>query len=231
MTLATSFNTMAPPPPIGPAWIVDSGATYHTNPDPGILSSVQPPSFSHPSSIMVANGSCLPITSVGAAGTHGPFRLPDVLVAPSMVHNLLSIRKFTADNSCSVEFDSSGVTVKDLASRRPLLRCNNTGPLYTLRFPTTSSSSPPALSAAFTTTPSSTIWHRPLGHSGRDALTQLSHSSDIQCPRAHEEHLCHACQLGCHVRLSFPSSSSHTTPMDFSCPQQLWLQILSCGGR
>jgi hypothetical protein len=34
---------------------------------------------------------------VGAAGPHGSFRLPDVLVAPSMVHNLLSIRRFTAD--------------------------------------------------------------------------------------------------------------------------------------
>ena len=35
-----------------------------------------------------------------------------------MVHNLLSIRQFTADNSCSIEFDSSGLTVKDSASRR-----------------------------------------------------------------------------------------------------------------
>jgi hypothetical protein len=33
-----------------------------------------------------------------------PFRLSDVLVAPQMVHNLLSIRQFIADNSCSVEF-------------------------------------------------------------------------------------------------------------------------------
>jgi hypothetical protein len=64
---------------------------------------------------MVANGSYLPVTSVDAAGAHGSFRLPDVLVAPSMVHNLLSIRHFTADNSCSVEFDSSGLTMKDLA--------------------------------------------------------------------------------------------------------------------
>jgi hypothetical protein len=42
--------------------------------------------------------------------------VPPVLMAPfiflmffvvhSMVHNLLSIRRFTADNSCSVEFDS-----------------------------------------------------------------------------------------------------------------------------
>jgi hypothetical protein len=46
----------------------------------------------------------------------GPFRLSDVLVAPQMVHNLLAIRQFTVDNSCSVEFDSSGLSVKDLAT-------------------------------------------------------------------------------------------------------------------
>ena len=145
---------------------------------------------------------------MGAAGPHGSFRLPDVLVAPSMVHNLLSIRRFTADNSysCFVEFDSSGLTVKDLASRRPLLRCDSTGPLYTLRFPASASPPSPVLSAAFATT-TSTTWHQRLGHPGRDTLMQLSRSSDIRCTRAHDEHLCYVCQLGHHVCLPFHSSS------------------------
>ena len=82
---------------------------------------------------MVGDRSWLPVTAVGSAP--GSFLLPNVLVAPQMVHNLLSIRQFTADNSCSIEFDSSGLTVKDSASRRPLLRCDSTGPLYTLRLP------------------------------------------------------------------------------------------------
>ena len=119
--LGHSFSTMALTLLVGLELVADSGVTYHTTPNPSILSSIHP-SSSLSSSIMVANGSCLPVTSVGAAGPHGFFCLPDVLVAPSMVHNLLSIRcKFTADNSCSVEFDSSGLTVKDLASWRPLL--------------------------------------------------------------------------------------------------------------
>jgi hypothetical protein len=100
---------------------------------------------------MVGDGSCIPVTSVGSA--LGPFRLPHVLVAPQMVHNLLSIRQFTTDNSCSVEFDSSGLTVKDSASGRPLLRCDSLGPLYTLRIPT--SAIPPSHSAALATTPTS----------------------------------------------------------------------------
>ena len=60
-------------PPVSTEWIAHSGASFHTTPDAGILSSVRPP---HPScpSIMVGDGSCLPITAVGSAP--GSFRLP-----------------------------------------------------------------------------------------------------------------------------------------------------------
>ena len=128
---------------------------------------------------MVGDGSCLPVTAVGSAP--GSFRLPNVLVYPRMVHNFLSICQFTADNSCSIEFDSSGLTVKDSASRRPLLRCDSTGPLYTLRLPSSAAPLSPSSSAAFAVTPSSTTWHRRLGHPGRDILAQLSRSTDVSC--------------------------------------------------
>jgi hypothetical protein len=213
MAALAAFQTPTLTPPMGPKWITDTGATYHTTPNPGILTSVRPPSSSLPSSIMVANGSCLPVTSVGATGPPDTFHIPVVLVAPSLVHNLLSIHRFTANNSCSVEFDSSGLTVKDSATRRPLLRCDSTGPLYTLRLPhaTSSSSSSPATAAVFAATMSSTTWHRRLGHPGRDALMHLTRSTTIPCTRSHDEHLCHACQLGRHVCLPFSSSSSHAT--------------------
>jgi hypothetical protein len=161
-TLAATFQTPTLTPPMGPKWIADTGATYHITPDHGILTSVHPPSSSLPSYIMVANGSCLPVTSVGVAGTPDSFRIPDVLVAP-LVHNLLSIRRFTADNSCSVELDSSGLTVKDSATRRPLLRCDSTGPLYTLRLPhaTSSSSSSSDAATGFAATTPSTTWQSP----------------------------------------------------------------------
>ena len=60
-------------------------------------------------------------------------------------------------------------------------------------------------------TPSPTTWHRWLGHPGRDILVRLSRSTDVSCTRAPAEHLCHACQLGRHVRLHFSSSTSHAT--------------------
>ena len=144
---------------------------------------------------MVGDGSCLLVTAVGSTP-----RLPNVLIAPQMVHNLLSIRQFTADNSCSIEFDSSGLTVKDSASRRPLLRCDSSGPLYTLRLPASAASpSTSSSSVALATTLSYTIWHGRLGHFGRDVLARLSRSTDVSCTGAPAEHLCHACQLGRHV--------------------------------
>ena len=96
-------------PPVSTEWIADSGVSFHTTPDAGILSSVRLTHPSCPSSIMVGDGSCLTVTAVGSAS--GSFLLPNVFVAPQMVPNLLSIRQFTADNSCSIEFDSSSLTV------------------------------------------------------------------------------------------------------------------------
>ena len=38
--LAQSFSTMGLTPPTSTEWIADSGASFHTTPDAGILSSV-----------------------------------------------------------------------------------------------------------------------------------------------------------------------------------------------
>jgi hypothetical protein len=165
-----------------------------------------PPPF--PSSIVVGNGSALPVTSVGDAFLPGPFRLSNVLVAPHIIQNHLSVRQFTTDNSCSIEFDLFGLSVKDLATRTLLARCDSPGPLYTLRLPAspTSTSAPHVLAAAA----SSVTWHRRLGHPGRDVMSKLSSSTSGSGCRGSFEHLCHACQLGRHVRLPFPTSSSRT---------------------
>ena len=53
--LAQSFNAMGLTPPVSTEWIADSGVSFHTTPDAGILSSVRPPRPSCPS-IMVGDG-------------------------------------------------------------------------------------------------------------------------------------------------------------------------------
>jgi hypothetical protein len=64
---------------------------------------------SSPSSIIVGNGSTLLITSVGDSVLPGLFYLNNILLAPDLVQSLLSVRRFTTDNWCSMEFDPFGL--------------------------------------------------------------------------------------------------------------------------
>jgi hypothetical protein len=57
-----------------------------------------------PSDITVGNGTTIPNTYCSTSTLSSPnsvFRLNNVLVAPDLVRNLLSVRQFTRDNACS----------------------------------------------------------------------------------------------------------------------------------
>jgi hypothetical protein len=73
-------------------WVVDSGASNHTTPDPGNISLFRAPNPVVPSSILVGNGSVLPITSVGDTVLLDPFYLNNVLVTLNIIKNLLFVR-------------------------------------------------------------------------------------------------------------------------------------------
>jgi hypothetical protein len=126
----------APPAPTSVQdWVADSGATHHTTLSVGNISTLRPLASSNPSSIVVGNGSFLPITSVGDSVLPGPFYHNNILLAPDMVQSLLSVRRFITDNWCSMEFDPFGLSVKDLTTKNVIVRSNSTGPLYTMRLP------------------------------------------------------------------------------------------------
>jgi hypothetical protein len=72
-------------------WVVDSGASYHTTPITSSIIHSHPSHLSHPPSIVVGNGSTLPVTSVGALVLPRPFYLNNVLVAPDLTHPLLLV--------------------------------------------------------------------------------------------------------------------------------------------
>jgi hypothetical protein len=79
----------------------------------GILLSCLPHSSSF---ITVGNGASILVSSRGTSiipiANHN-FQLNNVLIAPHLVHNLLSVRQFTYNNNCSSEFDTFGFSVKD----------------------------------------------------------------------------------------------------------------------
>ena len=56
-------------------------------------------------------------------------------------------------------------------------------------------------------------------------------TTDVPCTRAPAEHLCHACQLGRHVKLLFSSSSSHVAHAFDLIHSDLWTSpVLSMSG-
>jgi hypothetical protein len=151
----------------GGEWVMDSGATTHVTNNQGNLTSFHSPTFVDSRSIVVGNGSKLPIYSVGSAKlTDHPFYLHHVLFSPSLIKNLISVRKFTRDNSCSIEFDPFDLFVKDLASRKILMRSSSSGELYP--FFGDIHSSPAALTVSTTRD----LWHRRLGHPNNSSLSR-----------------------------------------------------------
>jgi hypothetical protein len=196
-------------------WVVNSGASHHTTPSVGNISNPRPLNSTSHSSIVVGNGSTLPVTSVGYSIIPGPFYLNNILLAPDIIQSLLSVRRFTIDNWCSIEFDLFDLSVKDLTTRNVITRSNSTGPLYTLHLLSSTASSHTSLCAVsaiavprILATVATSTWHHRLGHPNPDALSIMSRSSFISCTSTTPD-FCHAYQLGKHTRLSFFSSSSH----------------------
>ncbi|KAL8161859.1 hypothetical protein V2J09_013348 [Rumex salicifolius] len=201
-----------------PNWYVDSGATAHLSSSSGILS----PVFNHgiiPSSqIVVGNGQTLPVTQIGNASlSNNPnLSLKHVLVTPHLIKNLISVRKFTTDNHCSLEFDPFGFSVKDLKTRSEILRCNSQDGLYPFVPPQPTPTSKNRVHALTAAPPSSTtLWHRRLGHPVSRALRSLSANKFISINCRELSNTCHSCQLGKQSRLPFSSSLSFSTsPFD-----------------
>ncbi|KAG7542778.1 GAG-pre-integrase domain [Arabidopsis thaliana x Arabidopsis arenosa] len=201
-----SYVTESLNDPAASEWFMDSGATAHLTPYAGILKS----NLNHNTSqsVIVGNGSSIPITSTGQTtilSKTKPLLLNNVLVAPNIVKNLISVRQFTKDNWCSVDFDPFGFTVKDLPSRKVLLRCESSGDLYSLpaTFNKTPSSSPTALLAS---TPE--LWHKRLGHAQNSSLRSVFNSNPSLCNKGPAPISCEPCILGKSIKQPF--FTSHT---------------------
>jgi histone deacetylase 1/2 len=215
-SLTSAFSTVSLNQPQTTDWYFDSGATSHITSDVGTLSSTSTPCLSAPSSIVVGNGSYLPVTSTGATALTPSLRLNNVLVSPKLIKNLISVRQFTIDNNCSVEFDPFGCSMTEIA------RCNSPGPLYPLRLP------PAAHSLVAGST--SSLWHRRLGHPGHEALSKLSSVLHL-CNKDNSPSVCHACQLGRHIRLPFHTSGSRASSAFDLIHCDLWTSpVISVSG-
>jgi hypothetical protein len=130
-----------------------------------------------------------------------------------------------------MEFDHFGLSVKDLATRNVITRCNSFRPLYTIHLPTMH---PPQASTYYTLTTAAaptSLWHRLLGHPAPNTLLKLSTSRAVICNKPRDVHVCHACQLGQHTRLLFHQSSSRATQYFDLIHCDLWASpVISVSG-
>lgn len=203
-----AFQTMTLADPTAADWYLDSGATSHMASSEGILKSKIIKDVNH--SVIVGNGSRIPVTSSGNAILNTPSRslsLNQVLITPQIVKNLISVRRFTKDNFCTVEFDPFGFSVKDLHTRKVLMRVNSSGDLNFV---------PAALSQASSTSSaflsfSPDIWHKRLAHLNKNSLHSLRLSNLISCNNDSLSSSCVACQLGKQIKLPFSNSQTITT--------------------
>ncbi|GJV59321.1 zinc finger, CCHC-type containing protein [Tanacetum coccineum] len=167
-TLPSAFSIM---PPQDPTWHTDTSVSSHLNFNASNLSTIFDKRLF--SSVHVGDGKSILVTNTGHSiipSHHRPLHLHNVLVTSNIIKNLISVRQFTRDNNCTIEFDAFGFSVKDYLTRHILLRCDSSGDLYPVTKPST-------LLIAFLSTSAST-WHQCLGHPG-DQIYPLRSKSDM----------------------------------------------------
>ncbi|GJY96044.1 hypothetical protein Tco_0512405 [Tanacetum coccineum] len=140
---------------------MDTCASSHLNSHSSNLSTIYNKCL-YPS-VCVGDGKSIPVTNTGHSilpTLNRPLYLHNVLVTPNIIKNLISVRQFTKDNNCTVEFDAFIFSVKDFLTRHILLRCDSSGDLY----PVTQ----PSLTLHALLSVSTTTWHQRLGHPGEE---------------------------------------------------------------
>ena len=205
---------------------MDSGATSHLANSPSNLKST----FNIGKLVTIANGNRIPVKTSGSLTfptQSRPLSLDFILVPPSIIKNLIFVRKFTKDNACSIEFDPLGFSVKNLQTRRTILRSDSTDDIYPV-FPTSNKhSSEPS---TFLET-SSSIWHKRLAHPNNQVLNSLVSSFALEYNK-HDLHLlCDACQLRKQIKQSFFNfESTVTAPFNIDHTDLLTSPVQSISG-
>ena len=87
---------------------MDTGATSHRSRSQGTLLPYFPLKHQFNNAIVVINGNLLPVLGhrhISFPSSQKSLTLKNVLHAPKLIKNLISVRKFTHDNMVSIEFD------------------------------------------------------------------------------------------------------------------------------
>lgn len=213
MTLQAPDNT----------WYMDSGARAHMSSSTGILSSH---TLCKSKLIVVGDGACLSIDYLGSSilpSKNYSLVLDNILVSLHIIKNLISVRQFTKQNLCYVEFNPFGFLVKDLRTGKLILPSESSGDLYHFN-PSSLPVDRPSTTSLVAVT--SLTWHRRLGHLGAKVFSYLNLKNFISCNKDFPGGLCHAYQLGKHRKLPFyPSNTFSRAPFEI-IHSDLWTSLV-----
>ncbi|GKA37507.1 ribonuclease H-like domain-containing protein, partial [Tanacetum coccineum] len=171
--LPNAFNAVTLQDPSLEKWNMDTCASSHLNDSISSLSDVF--NLCICLSVSVGDGHSILVTNSGNSilpTTYRPLHLNNILITHNIVKNLIHVRQFVGDNSCTVEFDAFDFSVKDFLTRRVLLRCDSTVDLYPV-------TKPSIIPHAFLT--SQYTSHQRLGHPRSEVLRRVLSSNSILC--------------------------------------------------
>ena len=192
-------------------WYADSAATNHITGELDKLTMRE--KYNGGDQIRTASGSGMNITHIGSSIVKNPMKnlhLKDVLHVPETSKNLVSVHRFTLDNNVLIEFYPYFFLVKDLATRRIILRGRCVGGLYPL---ISSSSSWSYKQANIVTKPSSSRWHSRLGHPSSVIVKYILSKNKLSYEPSVES-VCDPCQQAKSHQLPYPISvSASTSPL------------------
>jgi hypothetical protein len=171
-------------------WYTDTGATDHIT---GELNKLLIANKYHgQDSVRTAEGTCMNISHIGNSilrTPHGSFDLKNILHVPSAFKNLLSVHRFTLDNHVFIEFYPFFFLIKDQATRRVLFR----GPYWGGLYPLVPMFHETAKHAFISIKPSSSTWHRRLGHPSSFVVQQVLRRNKIAYTPESTPYVCDSC--------------------------------------
>lgn len=175
-------------------WLLDSRASSQLSNDTSHLSTMQP--YSGSEQITIGNGQSVPIQNVGRGLLPTPsckLQLNQIIHAPNLSHNLLSVHKLTSGNNCYIVFDADGYILKDVKINQIITHGLNSNRVYPLCPPKPSSTkfNPSTHVASIS---SMSLWCQRLGHPSSTTL-QLLCKVILTLASSNSFNLCTICQM------------------------------------
>jgi histone deacetylase 1/2 len=184
---------------------MDSGASQHVT---GQLQKLQVhDNYQGRDQVHNARGQGMDIAHIGHSVLHTPhssIQLRNILHVPSASMNLLSAHKLALDNNAFIKIHPFFFLIKDQATQQIMFRGLYHGGLYLL-VPVSTSSSKHAL---VTIKPTSTTWHRRLGHPSSFIVQQVLRKNKLSYTVEINSYICDPCQQAKSHQLPYHLSTS-----------------------